>query len=113
MVTRFLVVSIGAGTFNGTIGTSATNNLQDYVFATLPSDQKRFNATITAINLTTVTDPNGWFNTSTFKFQPDVAGKYFISLTTTGSSSTSAGYSRQLKLQLKKIMLQQITLGQY
>ena len=26
-----------------------------------------------------------------FKFQPDVAGKYFISLTTTGSSSTSAG----------------------
>jgi len=94
--------TIGAGTFNGTIGTSATNNLQDYVFATLPSDQSVSHATITAINLTTETDPNGWFNTSTFKFQPDVAGKYFISLTTTGSSSTSAGYLEAIKIAVKK-----------
>ena len=96
------ITTPNGGSFNGTIGASATNNLQDYVFLTLPSDQSVSHATITAINLTSETDPNGWFNTSTFKFQPDVAGKYFISLTTTGSSSTSAGYLEAIKIAVKK-----------
>ena len=94
--------TISAGTFNGTIGTSATNNLQDYVAVTLPSNQSLSHATITAINLTSETDPNGWFDISTFKFQPDVAGKYFISLTATGSSETTSGYLEAMKIAVKK-----------
>lgn len=94
--------TVTSGTYNGTIGASATNNLQDYVFVTLPSNQSVSHATITAINLTSETDPNGWFDTTTFKFQPDVAGKYFISLTATGSSGTSAGYLEEIKIAVKK-----------
>ena len=92
----------GVVTFSGTIGTSAINNLQDYVAATLPSDQSLSHATITALNLTTETDPNGWFDTTTFKFQPDVAGKYYISLTVTGQESSGFGYLEAVKIAIKK-----------
>ena len=71
---------IGAGTFNGTIGSSATISTQDYMIAGLSSNQTISHNTTTAINFVDVSDPNNWFDASTKKFQPNKAGKYCYSL---------------------------------
>ena len=72
--------TIGAGTFNGTIGSSATISTQDYMIAGLSSNQTVSHNTSTAFDFVDISDPNNWFDASTKKFQPDKAGKYCYSL---------------------------------
>ena len=91
------------GTFSGTIGSNATVNTQDYVVATIPSEQTISHFTWTALNLTSEThDPNNWFDNSTFKFQPDKAGKYFVNMRCSVYSNQGHTYNERTEVIVKK-----------
>ena len=61
-----------------TLGTNTTVNTQDYFLAKMDGDQTMSDNTWTEIEFDLdVHDPNSWFNTSTRKFQPTKAGKYY------------------------------------
>jgi len=68
----------------GSIGSAVTINTQDYIVAKLSTIQTLTHATETTLAFATeVHDPNNWFDTSTYKFTPNKAGKYFFSLCVT------------------------------
>ena len=67
------------GTFSGTIGSNASVNTQDYFLVKMNGDQTISDNTWSDVEFDEdVHDPNSWFDTSTRKFQPTKAGKYYI-----------------------------------
>lgn len=95
--------SNATGTFNGTVGSSATISTQDYVLAKPASTQTLTHNTWSGLILNSEEhDPNGWFNTSTYKFEPDKAGKYFVTLLVTIYSNSGTGDNELSKGVVKK-----------
>ena len=63
---------------NITLAGDVTSNTQDYFLVKMNGDQTMSDNTWTEIEFDLdVHDPNSWFNTSTRKFQPTKAGKYY------------------------------------
>jgi len=86
-----------------TLGSNATVNTQDYVVATIPSEQTISHFTWTGLNLTSEThDPNNWFDNSTFKFQPNKAGKYFVNMRCSVYSNQGHTYNERVQVVVKK-----------
>tara|TARA_R100000808_G_scaffold99_3_gene754 strand:+ start:15456 stop:16067 length:612 start_codon:yes stop_codon:yes gene_type:complete len=88
-----------------TLGSNASINTQDYFHVKLSSSQTISDSANTAIAFANESteggDPNNWFNTTTYKFQPTKAGKYHVSLSI-GAYSHSAYYLRILNVRVKK-----------
>ena len=64
-----------------TLASNTTVNIQEYCSVRISALQTVAHATYVAIDFdTTEYDPNNWFNTSTYKFQPTKGGKYFVAL---------------------------------
>ena len=62
-----------------TLGSNATVNTQDYCSVRVSALQTLSHDTYVAANLDSIEhDPNNWFSTSTKKFTPTKAGKYFV-----------------------------------
>ena len=77
------VTDIGSVTA-GTIGSNVIVNTQDYCSVRVSALQTISHNTYVPIDFDTDEhDPNNWFNTTTYKFQPNKAGKYFVSLLVT------------------------------
>jgi len=73
-------ITNSAGSGNITIGSGVTVNVNRPAFhAYLGSNQTAADATATKLNINTETyDTDGCFDTSTYRFTPTEAGKYFV-----------------------------------
>ena len=97
--------TIGAGTsFSGTVGSSATINTTDYCVAKLSSTQTLSDNAWAAVNLHRISDedPYNWFDDTTKKFQPDKAGRYFVTLMLTIYTGTGVNLNEVSKCTVKK-----------
>jgi hypothetical protein len=72
-----------------------SNNI---VAAKLTTNQTISNSDV-AINFTSINDPQGWFNNSTHKFQPTIAGYYNISYSVLWGTGTVTG-GQQMNTQI-------------
>lgn len=85
------------------LGSNATINTQDYVLIKPASTQTLTHNTWTGLILNSEEhDPNNWFDTSTYKFEPDKAGKYFVTLLITIYANQGIGYNELSKGVVKK-----------
>ena len=83
-----------------TLGTNTTVNTQDYFLAKMDGDQTISDNTWSSVEFDLdVHDPNSWFNTSTYKFQPSKAGKYYVyAMVGINSGGNSQIYLNQLAI---------------
>ena len=84
----------------GTIGSAVTIGTQDYFLAKMDGDQTLSDNTWSEVEFDLdVHDPNSWFNTSTKKFQPTKAGKYYVyAITMINSGGNGNIYLNQLSV---------------
>ena len=95
--------SISQGTFNGTVGNSGSVNTQDYCSVRISANQTLSHNTYVAIDFDDIEyDPNNWFNTTTYKFQPTKAGKYFVGLNVQMYSHQGLGNNEISRAFIKK-----------
>ena len=83
-----------------TLGSNASVNTQDYFLVTMDGDQTVSDNTWVSVEFDEDThDPNSWFNTSTYKFQPTKAGKYYVFATILfNSGGNTRTYLNQLAI---------------
>ena len=83
----------------GTVLTSASSISASQVTSNVPAFRAYKSASFTLNNLTSHTipfdaetlDTNGWYNTSTYRFQPTVAGYYMIAYSVAISDASATG----------------------
>lgn len=73
-----------------------------YMVAGLSSDQSLTSNSNNTIQLTDKDDPNNWWDATSYKFQPNVAGYYFISTIVHFSFSGTTNNSVQCNVQILK-----------
>jgi hypothetical protein len=73
-----------------------------YAVAGLGASQTMTKQTDNTIAMTDKDDPNGWWDATNYRFLPNVAGNYFISVQVSWTAGTTNTSSDQINIQLRK-----------